>query len=435
MNMKIAQFIFFVFGPSICALVVLSACNDFVAPPPIWNPNQSYASGAVISEVLPANSAIAGIREVTIVGKNFSKVADSNWVWFGAQQAIVKSVSLSADTLVFYRPPNFGQLTLKVLILASDSIGTSTYSLESPVRTSDISTIPGTYLVMEAGKNDTMWIASKGYINKLSPNGIDILPFKDTSYLKTKVKNVNTDFGSNFFDMKFGPGGFLYATFNTSKSNMLYCLEPDSSTPVVYAKFTANNSTGYFDFDDSGNIYTGRSSGLFLVKPSATPDIGATPVAVGDYTGFTFAEIRVFKDANGTKFLYAANSTSLWMSQINSDGTVGNKQQLVSIASDTAFTGDKITSINIASDGRVLLSLTNNATYSLYLLENGSLTPYYKDNILPTGIDQLIWGTDRYLYLSRGKTGLTAAVRFYKMGIAKEDNTPLHGAPYLGRSL
>jgi IPT/TIG domain len=442
MNMKSRISLIGVLSFAISALVMIGACNKFDAPPAIWNPNQSYATGAVISEIVPANSAIAGVREITVVGRNFSKVADSNWVWFGTQQAIIKSVSLNAaaDTLVFFRPPNFGQLTLKVVIPASDSIGISPYGLESPVSTSDISSISSTNLVMEAGKNDTMWIgswissAAGCYIYKLSPNRIDISVFKDSSYLQPKINKKATDFAQNFVDMKFGPGGFLYATFN--KSNTLYCLEPDSSTPTVYAKFTASNSVGYFDFDENRNLYTGKSNGLFLVKPGATPLTGAAPIAVGDYAGITFVEIRVFKDANGNRFVYAANSTSLWMSPINADGTVGGKQQLVNIASDTALTGDKITSINIASDGTLFLSLSGNSTYSLYVLgNNGLLTPYYKDNILPTGIDQLIWGNDRFLYLSRGKTGLAAAVRFYKMGMAKADNTPLHGAPYLGRGL
>ena len=438
--MKIARFILFVLVHPVCALVLLSACNNFATPPRIWNPGQSYLPGAVISGVSPSISAIAGVREITVVGNGFSKVADSNWVWLGTQQAIVKRVSLgaAADTLVIYRPPNNGLLTLKVVVLGSDSIGTTPYGLESPVSTSDISSIPATYLVMEAGKNDTMLIGSyvqspKGcYIYKLSPNGVDINKYLDTAYLKPLINKKATDFAQGFVDMKFGPGGFLYATFGTASTTAksLYCLEPDSATPVVYAKFTAANNAGYFDFDDNGNLYTGKSTGLFLVKRGATPLIGAAPVAVGDYAGITFVEIRVFN-----KFVYAASATNVWMSPINSDGTVGSKQQLVNISSDTAFTGDKITSINIAADGTLLLSVSNNPTYSLYILQNGSLTPYYKDNILPTGIDQLIWGSDRYLYLSRGKTGAATAVRFYKMGMAKEDNTPLHGAPYLGRGL
>ena len=237
MNMKSRISLIGVLSFAISALVIIGACNKFDAPTAIWNANQAYAPGAVISEILPANSAIAGVREITIVGKSFSKVADSNLVWFGAQQAIVKSVSINAaaDTLVFYRPSNSGQSTLKVIIPAADSIGMTSYGLESPISTSDISSIPSTNLVMEAGKNDTMWIgswissAAGCYVYELSPNGVDISVFKDSSYLKPKINKKATDFAQNFVDMKFGPGGFLYATFN--KANTIYCLDPDSSPP------------------------------------------------------------------------------------------------------------------------------------------------------------------------------------------------------------
>jgi hypothetical protein len=422
--MKRKNILYFIFGLSILALVVLSACNNFDAPPTMWDPNKSYPTGSVITGVLPVNSAIAGVREITLIGK-FSSNLDSNWVYFGSEQAIIKRMSTAADTLVVYRPVISGAFTINAVVVKADSIGKFSYTLESPIRSSDISAIAGTYLVMEAGKGDTMWIASKGYINMLLPNGTDLIPYKDTSYLKAKIGKTATDFAQNFSDMKFGPHGFLYATFNTTNSNLLYQLHPDSATPVVYARFTASNSTSKFDFNSNGDLYTGKSIGLFLVKP------GSTPVAVGDYTGVTFVEIRVI---NG--YVYAANSTSLFKSRINpADGTVENKETVVNIAADTNLTGCTISSFNLASDGTVLVSLLGNANYSLYILENGSLSPYYRNNILPRGIDQLIWGGDRYLYLSRGKTGTSAAIRFYRMGMAKEDNTPLHGAPYLGRSL
>ncbi|MGD0038257.1 MAG: hypothetical protein ABSC53_13310, partial [Bacteroidota bacterium] len=124
------------------------------------------------------------------------------------------------------------------------------------------------------------------------------------------------------------------------------------------------------------------------------------------------------------------DATSLFRSQINPDGTVGSKQPVVNIAADTSLRGCTISSFNFASDGTVFVSLLGNANYSLFILENGSLSPYYHNNILPTGISQLIWGGGRYLYL-RSST----ATNLYKMGMAKEDNTPLLGAPYLGRGL
>jgi hypothetical protein len=430
--MKRKDISYFIFGLSILTLVVLSACNHFDAPPTMWDPNKTLPTGAVTTGVLPASPAIAGVREIALTGKFSSNLA-SNWVYFGLEQAVIKRVSVAADTLVVYRPVASGTVDIRAIIVEADSIAHfPSYTLEDavPVSLSAISAISGNYIVMEADKGDTLWITNTsstlgGYIYKLFPDGVTLTSFKDTSYFKAKINKKATDFVKNFSDLKFGPNGFLYATFNTTASNIIYQIHPDSATPAVYARFTENNSTSKFDFNSNGDIYTGYKNGLFLAKK------GSEPVAVGDYTTTPFVEIRVF---NG--YVYAATSTSLFRSLINPDGTVGNKETVVDVTTDPSIAKCTISSINFSSDGRVFLSLLRNTTYSLYILENDSLSPYYYlSNILPTGIDQLIWGGNKYLYLSRGKTGSATATRLYKMGMAKEDNTPLLGAPYLGRGL
>jgi hypothetical protein len=425
--MKRKNILYFIFGLSILMLVALSACNDFKTPPTMWDPNKSYAAGSVIASVSPANSAIAGVREIAVIGK-FSSNLDSNWIYFGSEQAIIKRMSSAADTLVVYRPVISGALTINAVIVQADSVAKISYNLESPIRSSDMTGIPtGGVGVMEANKNgtvggDTIWIASTGYITMLLPNGIDLIPYKDTSYLKPKINNKPADFRNAFSDMKFGPHGFLYATFAGSKS--IYQLDPASATPIAYVTFSVAYTSSVFDFNSNGDIYfNGLKSGLILIKQGST-----TPVAVGvaDYAGTTFAGIRVY---NG--YVYGLSSTILFRSQINLDGTVGSKETVVDIAADTSLRGCTITSFNFASDGTVLVSLLGgNANYSLYILENGSLSPYYHNNILPTGINQLIWGGGRYLYLR-----VSSATQLYRMGMAKEDNTPLLGAPYLGRNL
>jgi hypothetical protein len=431
----------------ILTLFFLCACNHFDAPSAVWDPNRPLSKGPYISSVSPANTAAAGVREITITGQNFSTNLDSLTVTFGSQLLAIKSISVSAgvSTIVIPRPAIYGFNNISIMYPAADSIAKYPYTIENPI-TGDavVSNIfSGNLLVMEADKGDTIWIANMpnsgiklGYIYKLLPDGVTMTVFMDTSYLKPKINNKASDFTNPFADLKIGTGGFLYATF--SNVNSIYCMDPNSSAPVVYATLSAN-STAKFDFDDNKNIYTGKNNGLFLVKPDGSNS------SVGDYTGsITFGEIRVIKNANNNKFVYALigaaaakpTFTQLYRSPINNDGTVGSKQLVYDITADTAFNGCTISSINVKSDGTVLLSLyTNSAVngnqnYSLFVLENnGSLTPYYKDNtILPTGIDQLIWGSGRYLYLSKGKTN-TSSTRFFKMGMEQ------NGAPYLGRNL
>ncbi|HUI29555.1 MAG TPA: IPT/TIG domain-containing protein [Candidatus Acidoferrales bacterium] len=442
--MKLRKLTYLILSSVVFGLAI-GSCNKYNAPTSVWNPNQKYASGAVITGVLPASTAIAGVREITIVGQNFSADPDSDWVWFGTQRANIKRLSVGspADTIVIYRPPNFGSSTLNVVIPAADSSVTIPYAMEAPFTTADLSAIP-TFLVMDAGKGDTLWIG--GYVSvpgcslyKLSSDGTSLSRVRDTSYFKPKIGGVKTDFASTFIDLKVGPGGFLYASFNSSASNKIYQLDMDTTVPKVFAGVTSQQKTvGYFDFDANGDIYTGNTKGLYCIKTDGTSQ------TAGDFSGLTFGEVRVIKDADGNTYLYAitgtgtpAHFTTLSRSLISSVGNLGNHEVLYDISKDTGFTtSNALTSFNVGSDGSVVISVSGSSlTCSLYALDNGVLVSYYHDNILPNGIDQLIWGNDKYLYLSRGKTASATAVRFYRMGMAKEDGTPLNGAPYLGRGL
>jgi hypothetical protein len=445
MIMKIRKYIYFVASSMILGLAI-GSCSNFVSPPRVWNSDQPYGTGGTISAVLPSNSgvsglpsntAIAGVREITIIGRNFSKTIDSNWVWYDVDSAAVKSYSLggAADTIVIYRPANFGSnLYLKLVIPAADSIATYQYNIEQPVISSDLSSfISGSYVVTSGKGNsvgDTVWIAATGYLYEMIPGVTVPVMFKDTSYLKPKMivngKSTATDFAKPFMDMKVGPGGVLYATFNNPQTDTsIYRIDPNSAFPQVYATLS-KKSVGYFDFNDNGNAYTGNANGLFLVKPDGTSG------SVGDYGSFTFVGLRVIKDAGGNKFVYAASSSGLFRSPINSDGTVGAREQVYAIASDTSrlVAGGAISSFDVAADGTLFIALSGTSTYSLFTLENGSLVPYYHDgSILPTGITQIGWGSGRWLYLNSGATTL------YRMGVATNSGAPILCAPYLGRGL
>jgi hypothetical protein len=66
----------------------------------------------------------------------------------------------------------------------------------------------------------------------------------------------------------------------------------------------------------------------------------------------------------------------------------------------------------------------------LYVLEsNGSAVPFYMEKILPPVIDQIVWGTNRDLYLNRGMnmSSVPDSTRIFKMGMG------VMGAPYNGR--
>ena len=426
------------FSLFIFSLLLLAGCNKFDSPPTIWDAGASYAKGAVITSVTPAGSAIAGVREITILGK-FADSLSSNWIYFGSQPALVKKFSKGAtDTLVVYRPPNYGAMDIKIVVPSADSVARLSYNLENPSVPFDISgiNITQTPCFMDLDKNGTIFIAYRGYIYKESPTGLSLPEmYKDTSYLKPRINKVAAAFSKDFVDMKFGPRGFLYATF--ASINSIYCMHPDSSNPYIYASFAANQ-TAFFDFDKdangNGNLYTGKTGGLFLVKDNASP---RTPAGVGDYSGFNFVEIRVIKEPSGDKYVYAANTTSLYKSKIKSDGTLENRQAVIADINTASGAGNVLKSFNVDVAGNIYFALLSSGTqvYSLYILEsNGQIRPYYmdnivRDNVLNSGIDRLIWGNDSNLFISRATTGTVASTRLFKVGMLR------NGAPYFGRGL
>ena len=98
-----------------------------------------------------------------------------------------------------------------------------------------------------------------------------------------------------------------------------------------------------------------------------------------------------------------------------------------------------ISSFNLDFDGKLFLCLRGHPQYSVFVLEsNGSVTPFYVDDIIPhrdatgliTGFDQLVWAYDsRYLNLNRSLSLVGAGSRVYRMGMEKK------GAPNIGRNL
>jgi hypothetical protein len=441
MKRNTTKYLFF----SVISITFLSlvGCNEFNAPSDVWNPNVSYSTNPTVANVLPLNSAgvsglplnsaIAGVREITLIGK-FSKNIDSNWVYCGTDLATIKSISENADTLVIYRPPGNGTY-INVVTPAAKSLVKYTYSLENPLLPFDISGL-GTYIVMESGQNDTVWMALQGYIYKVSPSGQGLpILFKDTSYFKP-LPIASSPFRKPFGDIKFGPKGSLYLTLiGTGPSQRaIYCVNPDSSRPVVYTNAltkTATDTTRMV-YDGNGNFYIGiKSSGLFLVRGTTTSVVATSVASTGSFSAFPFTELRIF---NG--YLYASNWGTIVRSLINTDNTVDAAKISVldlSTQTDPVVRGSTITSFSIGNDGTIFVALSNNSNYSLYVLENGSLTPYYHDTtILPTGvpsgIDQLLWRSDsRFMYLGRGRRGLATSVRLNKVGMAKNDGTPLNG--------
>jgi hypothetical protein len=387
-------------------MFLLSSCTHFDEPGLINQPDQTYSENPVITGITPSDSAVAGVREIIIAGQNFSiDGKDTNWVYIGGKAAEIKSVSSSQ--LVVYRPVIFGNsLDINVVIPSALSIAkVLKYKIEEPViEFSDFSYQHYTLTAFDVDNQENIYVGTHRALLKLAPNGIDLNEIAGSSTLGSAF--------NTFTDMKFGPGGYLYALVGRKD---IYRLDPATGENNSYV--TLPNNSDKLDFDANQNIYTGRRDGILVVNSDKTI------TSTGKYDNIPIVEIRVL---NG--YLYTASASTLWKNQILDDkGSLGDDETVVDISSIPSLSNCEISSFNMDNQGTVFLCLKNHPQYSIFVLENdGSVTPFYKADILPQSVDQIIYGSGRYMYLSRGLM-VADSVRFYRMGM--EHN----GAPYLGR--
>ncbi|NLT51478.1 MAG: hypothetical protein GXX85_11225 [Ignavibacteria bacterium] len=386
-------------------LLLFTACNEFIEPEKIYDENKTLNSGPQITSILPSDSAVAGVREIIINGSGFAvNSTDTNWVFVGGEPALIKSIS--ENQIVFYRPAKAGNdLTISVVIPSAEGFGKKEhYKVGQAISNwGDLQFLPNKIMAIEVGNDESLFIATQTKLYKLDPDGIiltEIVTFKGADFLK-------------FTDIKFGPDGYLYACTDKDK---VFQIDPVTGDQTTYIDL--NQRTTRLDFDQSGNLYAAKRKGVFIVTPSKT--VTATNVM----SGTEIVEMRVY---NGS--LYLATSKQIVKYSIQ-DGALVNEQQVTDLNTVAGFSNCSISSFNINSEGIILLCLSSHPAYSLFVLENnGAITPYYyAEKIIPRGIDQIVYGNDKFLYLNRGITvAASDSVRLFKMGMDKA------GAPYLGR--
>lgn len=394
-------------------LILFNSCDQFDAPNKINDP-PPLTEGPVINSITPSDSAIAGVREITITGANFAaNGTDTNWVFVGNEPVIIKSVT--QNEIVIYRPPVFGDalnISVTVPMVPSQPASVSNYKLEEPVvQFGDFSLIAREFSVMELDKNDFLWINAGRYIYRVTSDGLNDTLFLGQGDLSSAFSNTS--------DLKFGPGGFLYIAIRSRRD--IYRVDPNiGGTPELY--ITIPENTEKMDFDANGNIYTGDREGIFIVRSTDKKIFEER----NHYADLNIVEIRIVNN-----YLYLADNKNLYRNtiiNINDSLTLGDDELLVNL-NNTSFNTCEISSFNIALDGTIYLCLKNHPQYSLFVLESdGSLTPFYRDDILPLSVDQIIWGNGKYLYLNRASLGQSIAERVYRMGMGKD------GAPYFGRN-
>lgn len=354
--------------------VILSGCNQ--DPAPSLYLVESKGSTPVITEILPAGSALAGVSEITINGSNFSSIPENNYVYFGTTKALVLQAS---PTTLVVKAPSVAQNDLDVKLAVKgveDFSNIAKYNLKEAV---------GIYYAFSKGVDDPMTVT-------VDKNENVYVYLKDKGIKKISTSGTISDYApkgaeSFFFDMKFGPNNILYGTRNL---RALFQVEAGKAA-ATYVTFPTGTSILTLDFDVDKNIWASGSGGnLFSVSPSKV----VTPFPI-DYT---VSALRVY---NGYLYVAGKNSTeeAIYKYKINSNTSLGNKEKYFDISAAYGLNKIQVGSMNFFTDGGLILG-TDLPDAFLSISTGGTASTFYPGIINPYA-RSMIWGPSVNLYYIR----------------------------------
>jgi hypothetical protein len=373
----------------ICPLLILMMSCEYEGPDAVWDPNYNQGATPVIESVSPEGAATAGFANILINGENFSSDLTLNSVYFNNVQVEVKKAT--TNQLTVYRP-NLVAENLTITVVVHDAVLYATFSPYA------VNAIGGVYAqTKNIGKANTIAVDTDGnlmiHMDKkelhkvLSTGDLELI-------METKPRIV--------FDMKVGPGGYIYFTRDQNYINRV---------PLTGGEFEmyANGTPGkikYFDWDSQLNIYAGgENSGLIRIKSDATFS------NTGLYTDYDIRAIRVYENAVYLAAIYTGSDDSvpvagIWKNVITSnEGDVGPSVLVLDWTQSGSFAATEFTDITFDVNGVMYVATNGGADGTLdpilIISPDGSVDAFYKGGLLKGPIMDMAWGNDAMLYFLR----------------------------------
>ncbi len=377
----------------IAILVIIPGC-EFNVTPSQWD--QSSHQGVIdsIMQIDPALEAKAGVNTITITGKNFASLPDSNIVYVSKMDGDKSTVTAdifftSSSSITIYRPNivsdscRFVIVSPKSLVVAQSGL----YKID-PVLVKYGAFLDNRPLGVVAGdKDENIYVvySSEKTIYKVASNGQKTL-------LKTLA--MYQPYGG-----KIGPDGKLYLMENNKSSLDVIDVQADSSS-----QFNIGSNVKCGDFDSQGNLFVaGIGSDLVTVAPDHTAKRS------GNFQPDVILDVRVYSD-----YVYVVDSTknptatkpskSIQRCKIDyTNHTVGSPELVIDWTTTGQYASCLITGITFSSDGKMYVATNSPDPILIVDLNTKNVSTLYKD-ILPSLCKQFFWGNGTYLYMITGNT-------------------------------
>ena len=386
------------------SIFTLTHCsNDY--PDSVYNPETSFKPNPTISDIQPA-TALAGIDKITIVGNNFSDVADENFVYFNGEKATI--LSSDANSIIV-QAPNLPLDSIRVQVSVSGALNFAEFSpyklLSAIINYSDFDKFDETSgLAMDKTENL--------FVSLDSPSRVVMVGTDE-------VRNEYTPTIRKSTQMKYGPDGTI---FYVNAIQYLLKINADGAGDELFAVLPG--AAYDLDFDQNQNIFCGGGAGgIYRVKLDKSSETKY------QYDDFYIHALRVLEN-----YLYVAGSYSgsnasipkeaIWRHEIiSSDGDLGEKELIFDFAK--SFVGFTILSLAFDVDGVMYIG-TDAPAGIIVVNMDGTFHELYPGVMEGTAY-AMTWGNDEFLYVTR-KNEDESKRRILRINMRKTT------APYYGRN-
>ena len=332
----------------------------------------------VIDSIAPPLEALAGITKLTITGSNFSVIKEKNSVYFNGKPGIVLSSTTTqlevvsavviADTVIVKVAVTGAEQFSNNLLYKLKTAVTELYKFANPPATFPyavtIDELENLYVSVSG--EGTKKIDPQGNLSDYSlPGTTATVFFTSMAFVDNSLYAVNRKKGVYKVSENTNPAVFVASGI----SEFVNCINYDKSRGVLWAG--ANNGTIF-------RITLGKDVKKFN--------------AGGNFNAIKIAQNTIYAAATYD------SSEVIWKIPIVSADSLG-LPELFFNATTEIDSIVKITNVVVSEDGDIYIG-TNKEADPIYIIHPDKSFEILYPGILNSAVYSLVWGNDKYLYMS-----------------------------------
>lgn len=385
------------------AIFLLINCENKY-PDSVYDPDASRRATPEILSISPPDSALAGVGQIIIVGKNFAPSKTQTVVFFNNVNVVAEIIEIT-ETQIIMKSPSIIADSIGIRIASTDAEHFSNimrYKLKPAVvevgKLLETEVIFG--IAIDLTGNVYISNANK-QIKKIAPDGKTSL-FKTTTFLRAN-------------NMKMGPNNVIYVAPSAGRVRNISTIDASGKEGTFVS---LPNTPNDLDFDINANIWVAVDKEIYIVKSDKSVTKTASfPVVL--------LSLRVF---NGYVYVTGNDASTgeskIWRAAIQGEN-LSEPEVVLDVANAGWLAGANVLCLTFAADGEMILGTDHPSGIFRYHETDGSYEVLYAGLIEPE-IYAMSWDEGNYVYAVRQFKNKTTS-KIYRIDMGKKS------APYYGR--